>query len=68
MLRLALKMLFGDHAKYLMLISGITFATILMTQGAALFAGLMSWTSSTLRNVRSEIWVADAKVEQIGDT
>lgn len=67
MLRLALKMLFGDHAKYLMLISGITFATILMTQGAALFAGLMSWTSSTLRNVRSEIWVADAKVEQIGD-
>jgi putative ABC transport system permease protein len=68
MLRLALKMLFGDHAKYLMLISGITFATILMTQGAALFSGLMSWTSSTLRNVRSEIWVADAKVEQIGDT
>lgn len=67
MLRLALKMLFGDHAKYLMLISGITFATILMAQGAALFAGLMSWTSATLRNVRSEIWVADAKVEQIGD-
>ena len=61
-------MLFGDHAKYLMLISGITFATILMAQGASLFAGLMSWTSSTLRNVRSEIWVADAKVEQIGDT
>jgi putative ABC transport system permease protein len=68
MLRLALKMLFGDHAKYLMLVSGITFATILMAQGAALFAGLMSWTSSTLRNVRSEIWVADTKVEQIGDT
>ncbi len=68
MFRLALKMLFGDHAKYLMLISGITFATILMAQGASLFAGLMSWTSSTLRNVRSEIWVADAKVEQIGDT
>lgn len=67
MLRLALKMLLGDHAKYLMLISGITFATILMTQGAALFCGLMSWTSSTLRNVRSEIWVADPKVEQVGD-
>ena len=39
MLRLALKMLFGDSAKYLMLISGITFATLLMTQGAALFCG-----------------------------
>jgi putative ABC transport system permease protein len=27
----------------------------------------MSWTSSTLRNVRAEIWVADPMVEQIGD-
>jgi putative ABC transport system permease protein len=68
MYRLALRMLFGDRAKYLMLVSGIMFATILMAQGAALFCGLMSWTFATLRNVRSPIWVADAKVEQIGDT
>jgi len=60
-------MLFGDRAKYLMLISGIMFATILMTQGGALFCGIMSWTSSTLRNVRSEIWVCDPMVEQVGD-
>ena len=68
MYRLALRMLFGDRAKYLMLISGIMFATILMTQGGALFCGIMSWTSSTLRNVRAEIWVADPMVEYIGDT
>jgi putative ABC transport system permease protein len=67
MYRLALRMLFGDRAKYLMLISGIMFATILMTQGGALFCGIMSWTSSTLRNVRSEIWVCDPMVEQVGD-
>lgn len=67
MYRLALRMLFGDRAKYLMLISGIMFATILMTQGAALFCGVMSWTSSTLRNVRTEIWVCDPTVEQIND-
>lgn len=67
MFRLALRMLFGDRAKYLMLISGIMFATILMTQGGALFCGIMSWTSSTLRNVRAEIWVADPMVEQVGD-
>lgn len=67
MYRLALRMLFGDRAKYLMLISGVMFATILMTQGGALFCGVMSWTSSTLRNVRAEIWVADPMVEQIGD-
>lgn len=68
MYRLALKMLFGDHAKYLMLISGITFSTLLMAQGAALFSGIMSWTFATLRNSRAEIWVADPKVEQVNDT
>lgn len=68
MLRLALKMLFGDHAKYLMLISGITFATLLITQGAALFCGIMSWTYSPLRNTRAHIWVSDPKVEQVNDS
>ena len=68
MLRLALKMLFGDHAKYLMLISGITFATLLMTQGAALFCGIMSWTYSPLRNIRADIWVADPQVAQVNDS
>lgn len=67
MIQLALKMLLRDHAKYLMLISGITFATLLITQGAVLFCGLMSWMYSSLRNMRAEIWVADPKVEQVND-
>ena len=53
--RLALRMLFGDTSKYLMLISGITFATLLMCQGAALFCGLMTWTFAPLRNTPSRI-------------
>jgi putative ABC transport system permease protein len=61
-------MLFGDHAKYLMLISGIMFATMLMTQGGALFCGIMSWTYSPLRNMRANIWVTDPKVEQVNDS
>lgn len=65
--RLALRMLFGDHAKYLMLVSGITFATILMAQGTALFFGLMSWTYAPLRNIRVPVWVADPLVEQVND-
>ncbi len=60
-------MLFGDHAKYLMLISGITFATILMAQGASLFFGLMSWTFAPLRNIHAPVWVADPRVEQVND-
>lgn len=67
MIRIALKMLFGDRGKYLMLVSGITFATLLMAQGMSLFCGLMTWTFSTLRNVRAPIWVADPKVEQCND-
>ena len=67
MIRIALKMLFGDRGKYVMLISGITFATLLMAQGMSLFCGLMSWTYSTMRNVRVPIWVADPKVEQCND-
>ncbi|MEI6645064.1 MAG: ABC transporter permease [bacterium] len=67
MIRIALKMLFGDRGKYVMLISGITFATLLMAQGMSLFCGLMSWTYSTLRNINVPIWVADPKVEQCND-
>jgi len=68
MLRLALRMLFGDRAKYAMLLSGITFATFLMANSPALLCGLMSWTYSTIRVVRAPIWVADPKVEQVNDT
>ena len=53
MFRLALKMLFGDHGKYLMLISGLTFASLLMIQQAGVFCGLMSWTFASLENMRA---------------
>ncbi|HRH97812.1 MAG TPA: ABC transporter permease [Prosthecobacter sp.] len=68
MLRLALKMLFGDTAKYLMLVAGLTVATFLMAQQTAVFCGLMSWTKSTLRNVPAPIWVVEEKVEQVNET
>jgi putative ABC transport system permease protein len=68
MLRLALKMLFGDTAKYLMLVAGLTVATFLMAQQTAVFCGLMNWTKSTLRNVPAPIWVVEQKVEQVNET
>jgi len=68
MLRLALKMLFGDTAKYLMLVAGLTVATFLMAQQTAVFCGLMSWTKSTLKNVPAPIWVVEDKVEQVNET
>lgn len=68
MLRLALRMLFGDTAKYLMLVVGLFFATFLMAQQSGVFCGLMLWTTSTLKNVPAPIWVVDEKVEQVNET
>ena len=68
MLRLALKMLFGDTAKYLMLIVGIFFATFLIAQQSAVLCGLMNWTTATLKNVPAPIWVVEEKVEQVNET
>src|SRR5215467_12456745 len=68
MLDLALKMLLGDRGIYIMLISGLTFASLLMTEQAAIFCGIMQWSGSTLDNVNSQIWVVDPMVEQINDT
>lgn len=65
---LALKMLLGDRAKYIMLISGLTFASLLMTEQAAIFCGIMQWSGSTLDNVGAPIWVVDPAVEQVNDT
>jgi putative ABC transport system permease protein len=67
MYNLALKMLLGDRAKYMMLVGGLTFASLLMTQQCAVFFGLLSWTTSHMRNMRASIWVVDPKVEQINE-
>lgn len=67
MIEIALKMLFGERAKYMMLVSGICFATILMTQGLALFFGILSFSYATATNIRAPIWVVDPLVQQVGD-
>jgi putative ABC transport system permease protein len=68
MINIAFIMLFGDRAKYLMLISGIGVSTVLMVQGMALFCGLLSFSFANLTNIRSPIWVADPIIEQVGDS
>jgi putative ABC transport system permease protein len=68
MISLALKMLFGDTAKYLMLVAGLFFATFLIVQQASVFCGLMMWTTSTLKNVAAPIFVVEERVEQINET
>lgn len=67
MFHLALKMLIGDRAKFLMLLGGLFFAALLMTQQCAVFFGLLTWTTSHLSNVRAKVWVVESRVEQVNE-
>jgi putative ABC transport system permease protein len=65
---IALKMLVGDRAKYFGIIMGLTFASLLITQQAAIFIGLMTRTFGAITDLSlPEIWVMDAKVQFIDD-
>ena len=68
MFLLALKMLLGDRAKYWMLVGGLAFSSLLMTQQYSVFQGLMSWTTSHMRNMRASIWVVESRVEQVNES
>lgn len=68
MFHLALKMLMGDRAKYIMLVGGLTFSALLMTQQTAVFQGLLAWTTSHLRNMRAPLWVVEAHVDYANET
>ncbi len=67
MIEIAVKMLVGDRAKFLMLVSALTFASLLMTQQSGVFCGLMRWTTATIRNVNVPIWVVDPTVKQANE-
>jgi len=65
---IALKMLVGNPTKYLAIILGVAFATLLIAQQSSIFWGLMTLTSSQIRDVRgADIWVMDPNVQFIDD-
>lgn len=65
---IALKMLMGDRGKYLGIVMGLTFASLIMTQQPAIFVGLMSRSFSFISDVGlPDIWVMDPKVQFVDD-
>jgi putative ABC transport system permease protein len=59
-IHIALRMLFGDRAKYVILVSGLAFAALLMCQQGAIFLGLLNQATGPLQNVRQpDLWVTD---------
>lgn len=64
----AFKMLTGDRAKYLGIVFGVAFASLLITQQAGIFVGLMSRTYGAIEDTgQPDIWVMEEKVQFIDD-
>ena len=68
MIRLAVKMLVGDRARYLSMVLGVFFAAMVITQQASIFLGLVSRTFGFLTDTQlPDVWVMDPKVQFVDD-
>jgi putative ABC transport system permease protein len=68
MRQVALKMLMGDRARYVGIVMGLTFASLLITQQSAIFLGIIFRTFGSISDLgQPEIWVMDPKVQFIDD-
>src|SRR5215469_15720566 len=69
MLRVALKMLIGDRAKYIGLLFGITFTSFLVTFAGSYFCGFMTRGFELISENRAvDVWVMDPAVESAEQT
>ena len=69
MLRVALKMLVGDRAKYIGLLFGITFTSFLVTFAASYFCGFMTRGFALIaENPAANVWVMDPAVDSAEQT
>jgi putative ABC transport system permease protein len=69
MLRLALKMLMGDRAKYTGLLLGITFTSFLVTFAASYLCGFLTRGFALIaENPGADVWVMDPAVESTEQT
>lgn len=65
---IALKMLMGDTGKYIGIVMGLTFASLIMTQQPAIFTGFIARSYSFITDLGlPDVWVMDTKVQFIDD-
>jgi len=68
MLRLAIKILIGDKAKYIGIIIGLSFASLIISQQSGTFLGLIGRTYNFITDTsQPNIWVMDPKVQYVDD-
>ncbi len=64
----AIKMMMGDRAKYIGIIIGLSFASFIISQQAAIFVGIMKRTFGYISDTsQANIWVMDPTVQYIDD-
>lgn len=64
--RLALRMLTRDTGKYIALVVGLSFATLLITQQGAIFLGLLLRSTGAAQNIaQPDLWVCDKNLQFI---
>lgn len=65
---IAIKMLMGDKGKYIGIVMGLTFASLIMTQQPAIFTGFIARSYSFITDLGlPDVWVMDTKVQFIDD-
>jgi putative ABC transport system permease protein len=65
---IAVKMLVGDRAKFLGIVLGLTFSSLLITQQGSIFCGLMLRTCAQITDITgADLWVMDPAVRYIDD-
>jgi len=68
MYKVALKMLMGDRGKFLGIVMGLTFASLLITQQSSIFLGLMTRSYSFIADTSyPDIWIMDPEVKFVDD-
>ncbi len=68
MFLVALKMLFGDKARFTGIVMGVTLACFVISQQGAIFIGLMARTTALITDTGyPDIWVMDPKVQFVDD-
>ena len=69
MVWIALKMLTGDRSKYFGIVFGVMFASLLIAHQISIFIGIMSRTTSQIRDVQeADVWVMDPNVRYMDET
>lgn len=65
---IAFQMLVGDRAKFLGIVVGVAFASLLISHQASTFCGLMLLTTSEIQDINdAPVWVMDPEIKSVSE-